>query len=120
MSFEIEYRGTIARWLPKDPDVIRRFQNELLTQLIKNGVFTRAHDVDQKQLSPVIFEFKKLIEGDAGIFRDFHEMFKQVRPNPDPNQRSVSASPAVVDILTPLTLLIWLDHELCGAPRCSR
>ena len=91
MSFEIEYRGTIARWLPTDPNVIRKFQSELLVQLIKNGVLTQARDVDQKQLSPVIFEFKKLIEEDAGIFRDFHEMFKQVRPNPDPNQRSASS-----------------------------
>jgi len=90
MSVEIEYCGTIARWLPKDPDVIRKFQNELLAQLIKNGTCTRARHVDQNQLSPVILEFKKLIEEDAEIFRDFHEMFEQVRPYPESNQRSVS------------------------------
>ena len=89
MFFELEYRGTIARWLPNGLDVIHRFQSELFPQL-KNGVFTRARDVDKKHLSPVILEFKKLIEEDAGIFRDFHEMFEQVRPNPDPNQPSVS------------------------------
>ena len=93
MSCEIEYRGTIARWLPKDPDVIRKFQSKLLAQIIKNGICTRTREVEQKQLSPVILEFKKLIEEDAGISRDFHEMFKQARPNPDPNHRSVSGSP---------------------------
>jgi phosphatidylserine decarboxylase len=90
MSFELEYRGTSARWLPKGLDVIRRFQSELFAKFIKNSVFTRARDVDQRQLSPVILEFKKLIEEDAVIFREFREMFEQVRPNPDPNQRSVS------------------------------
>ena len=90
MPVEIQYRGTIARWLPKDPDIIQKFQSELLVQFIKNGACTRTCDVDQKQLSPVILEFKKLIEEDGGIFRDFHEMFKQVRPNPDAKQRSVS------------------------------
>ena len=86
MTFEIEYYGAIARWL----DVIWRFQSGLLARLIKNGVYTYARQVEQKQLSPVVFEFKKLIEEDAGLLRDFHEMFTQVQPHPGPNQPSVS------------------------------
>jgi len=82
MSFEVEYR-MIARWFLQDPDVIRKFQNDMCTQ---------AHHFDQKQLSPVMLEFKKVIEEDAGIFRDFHEIFEQVRPNKS-NQRSVSTYP---------------------------
>ena len=93
MSFGIEYRGTIARWLPKDPDAIHKFQSKLLAQIIKNGICAQAREIEQKQLSPVTLEFKELIEEDAGILRDFHEMFKQARPNPDPNHRSVSGSP---------------------------
>lgn len=90
MPFEIVYSGTIARWLPKDPEVIRKYQSELLGRLIQKGLYTRAGDVDDKQLSLVILEFKKLIEEDAELFRDFHEMFDQVLPNPDPDQNSVS------------------------------
>lgn len=43
-----------------------------------------------KSLSLVILEFKKLIEEEAEIFRDFHEMFDQVPSNLERNQLSVS------------------------------
>lgn len=81
MPFDINSRHTIARWLPKDLAVIRKDQDNMLSHLIKNGVCTREGDVDNKQLTPVILEFKKLMEEDAEIFRDFHEMFEQVPPN---------------------------------------
>ena len=83
MFFDIKYCGTIVRWLPI-------FLSGLLVQLVKNSIHTYARQLEQKQLSPVTLEFKKLIEEDAGLLRDFHEMFTQVRPHPSPNQPSVS------------------------------
>ncbi|KAF8421151.1 Phophatidylserine decarboxylase-domain-containing protein [Boletus edulis BED1] len=90
MAVVIEYRGTIARWLPSDPDIIQKFQSKLLAQLNKNGLSLRAPAVEQKSRPPIILEFKKLIEEDPEIFGDFHEMFRQVRPNPDPNRRLIT------------------------------
>lgn len=91
MPSRVNYPGTIARWLPKEPGGnVRKHQSNLLAQLIEKGVCTRAGDVDPKRLSPVILEFKKLIEEDAEIFRAFHEMFDQVRPGPDSDHLLVS------------------------------
>ncbi|KAI9458724.1 Phophatidylserine decarboxylase-domain-containing protein [Boletus coccyginus] len=105
MSLKTKCRGTIARWFPKG--VIRKFLSELLAQLIENGICTRARHFDQKQPSPVILEFKKLIEEDAGIFRDFHEMFKHIRPNLESNQRSITNY---------VELLAVLDRTITTAP----
>ena len=90
MSLKTNCHGTIARWLPKDPNDIQKYLSDFRAQLIRSGVCKGARDVDQGQLSPVILEFKKVIEGDLDILRDFYEMFEQVRPRPDPNQLSVS------------------------------
>lgn len=87
MPFDITYHGTIARWLPKDPAIIRQDLATLLAHAIKNGACTKAGHVDENHLSLVILEFKNLIEEDADIFRDFHEMFEQVSVN----QLSVSS-----------------------------
>ncbi|KAF8128885.1 Phophatidylserine decarboxylase-domain-containing protein [Boletus edulis] len=107
MPFRIEYRGTIARWLPKDPAVIWKYESDLLAQLITNGVCTRAGVVDEKQFSLVTLEFKKLIEENAEIFRDFHEMFDQVLPNPDADQ---------LIITNYMQLLAVLDRVITVAP----
>lgn len=81
MPYDLNYPNTIARWLPNDPAVIRKDQDSMLAHLIKKGVCTQTGDVDNQQLSRVILEFKELIEEDPEIFRDFHEMFKQVPSN---------------------------------------
>jgi len=85
---KVEYEGTIARWLPKDPAVIRDYHHKLLSELVSSGIIIPASgDVDEidkvkeEQLSLVILEFKKVIEEDAEIFRDFHEMFDEVALN---------------------------------------
>ena len=90
MSVGINCHDTVARWLPKDPNVLRKYLSDFLAQLIRNGVCKGGRDVDLGQLSPVILEFKNVIEGDVEILRDFCKMFEQVRPRPDPNQLSVS------------------------------
>ena len=53
-------------------------------------VSTAVQATSMKSLSLVILEFKKLIEEEAEIFRDFHEMFDQVPSNLERNQLSVS------------------------------
>jgi phosphatidylserine decarboxylase len=90
MPLKISHRGAIARWLPKDPAIIRRYHHDLLNDVVKKGGYSSAGDIDEKQLSLAILEFKKLIEENAEIFRDFHDMFDQVPSNPEPNQLSVS------------------------------
>ncbi|KAF9242268.1 Phophatidylserine decarboxylase-domain-containing protein [Melanogaster broomeanus] len=110
MPCTINFVGTIARWLPKDPDVIREYHHNHLVELAKNGIFTAAGDVDEKQLSLVILEFKKVIEDNSELFRDFHEMFEQVPPNPNPGQKSITNY---------LELLAVLDRTITLAPTYS-
>jgi len=90
MPYKLQHKGTIARWLPKDPAIVRKYHHDLLRGLSRDGVLLGTGDVDEKQLSLVILEFKQVIEENAEIFRDFHEMFDQVAPNPNPDQDSVS------------------------------
>ncbi|KAG9313736.1 Phophatidylserine decarboxylase-domain-containing protein [Chiua virens] len=110
MPLKVDYSGTIARWLPEDPAVIRKYHSDLLAELIDKGVCTSAGDVDEKKLSLVILEFKKLIEGSAEIFRDFHEMFDQILPNPDPSGLSITNY---------MQLLAVLDLTITKAPTYS-
>ncbi|KAH0831096.1 Phophatidylserine decarboxylase-domain-containing protein [Lanmaoa asiatica] len=111
MPSKVNLTGTIARWLPMDPSgVVRIYQSDLLAQLIKKGVCTRAGDVDEKRLSLVILEFKKLIEEDAEIFRDFHEMFDQVPRNLNSNQHLITNY---------VQLLAVLDRTITVAPTYS-
>ena len=86
MPLKVSHRGSIARWLPKDPAIIRKYHSDLLKDLVKNGVCSSEGKVDEKQLSLVILEFKKLIEEDADIFRDFQEIFEQVIYQPKPGE----------------------------------
>jgi phosphatidylserine decarboxylase len=110
MPLKIEYQGTIARWLPKDPAVIQKYQSDLLGDLINNGVLRSGGEVDDKQFSLVILEFKKLIEEDAEIFRDFHEMFNQVPPSVDSIEHSIK---------TYMQLLAVLNRTITVAPTFS-
>lgn len=110
MPFKIKYHGTIARWLPEDPSVIRKHHHDLLARLINKGITTREGGVDEKQLSLVILEFKKLIEEDAEIYRDFHEMFDQVPSNPDSDQNSITNY---------MQLLAVIDSTITTAPTYS-
>jgi phosphatidylserine decarboxylase len=107
MPLKISHRGAIARWLPKDPAIIRRYHHDLLNDVVKKGGYSSAGDIDEKQLSLAILEFKKLIEENAEIFRDFHDMFDQVPSNPEPNQLSITNY---------VQLLAVLDKTITVAP----
>ena len=89
MPLKINHRGSIARWLHKDPAISRKYHSDLLNGLVDNGFYSSAGGIDEKPFSRH-FEFKKLIEEEAEIFRDFHEMFDQVPSNLERNQLSVS------------------------------
>lgn len=78
MPLSVVHRGTIARWLPKDPAEIVKYHNDSVKKITRKGIFMDTGEVDEKQLSQVILEFKRLIEEDPNIYRDFHEMFEQV------------------------------------------
>jgi len=110
MPQKITYKGTLARWLPKDPKVIRKYHHDVLSRLINKGLYTQRGVVDERQLSLVILELKKLIEEDAEIFRDFHEMFDQVIPNPDTAQNSITNY---------MELLAALNETITVAPTYS-
>ncbi|KAF8839690.1 hypothetical protein BDN67DRAFT_1003478 [Paxillus ammoniavirescens] len=85
----LNFVGTIARWLPEVPSVIPELHHNHLEQLSNRGVTTAEGGVDERQLSLVILEFKKVIEENGEIFKDFHEMFEQVPRNPNPKQKSI-------------------------------
>ncbi|KAF9237631.1 Phophatidylserine decarboxylase-domain-containing protein [Melanogaster broomeanus] len=57
-----------------------------------------------------MLEFKKLIEDNGELFRDFHEMFEQVPPNPNSGQQSITNY---------LELLAVLDRTITLAPTYS-
>ncbi|KAI9462717.1 Phophatidylserine decarboxylase-domain-containing protein [Boletus coccyginus] len=108
MPYKLQNKGTIARWLPKDPAILWKYHHDLLRGLSRDGVLLSSGDVDEKQLSLVILEFKQVIEEDAEIFRDFHEMFDQVAPNPNPDQDPIKDYKQ---------LLALLDKTIASAPQ---
>ncbi|KAF9224694.1 phosphatidylserine decarboxylase proenzyme-like protein [Gyrodon lividus] len=110
MPCTITFVGTIARWLPEDPSVIRAYHHNHISRLIERGICTAEGGVDERQLSLVILEFKKLIEENAEIYRDFNEMFAQVPPNPNPDQDSITNY---------VQLLAVLDMTIALAPTYS-
>ncbi|KAG9313737.1 Phophatidylserine decarboxylase-domain-containing protein [Chiua virens] len=110
MPFDLHSPITIARWLPKDLDVVEKEQSKLLSQLVQNGVCTAEGEVDNKQLSFAILEFKQMIEEDADIYRGFHEMFEQAALKTDPSQLSIKNY---------MQLLAVLDKTITKAPTYS-
>ncbi|KIJ57872.1 hypothetical protein HYDPIDRAFT_141941 [Hydnomerulius pinastri MD-312] len=90
MTSQITFVGHIGRWLPEDPNVIREIHHRHLVELSNQGIFLASGEVDEKQLSLVILQFKKVIEENGEIFRDFDEMFTQLPPNPNEGQRSIT------------------------------
>jgi len=110
MKLKIDYPGTIARWLPKDPAIIRKCHHELLTRLNDNKICLGVGRVDEKQLSLVILEFKQLIEEDPQIFRDFHDMFDQV-PKLHPAEQGNQ-----LQLTNYMELLAALDDTIASAP----
>ncbi|KAF9224704.1 phosphatidylserine decarboxylase proenzyme-like protein [Gyrodon lividus] len=110
MPSTTDFSGTIARWLPGDPGIFLELRHSHLDQLIRRGICTAQGDVDEKQLSPVILEFKELIEENAEIFKDFHEMFQQVSPDRNPDQKWITNY---------LQLLAVLDRIITLGPTYS-
>ncbi|KAK0471498.1 phosphatidylserine decarboxylase-like protein [Armillaria novae-zelandiae] len=70
MSILVRHR--IGGWLPRDHQVFQRWLSKKIAQV----------DADPQPFHPVIREFQDLIERDAEIYMDFHQMFDQVPTKP--------------------------------------
>jgi len=62
----------VGKWLPSDQVVLDRWVARLIKEV----------DANPRPLSPVIKEFKDLINGDAEIYMFFHQMFGQLPRTP--------------------------------------
>ncbi|KAF8598699.1 phosphatidylserine decarboxylase-like protein [Ceratobasidium sp. AG-I] len=88
----VEHR--IGGWLPRDQRVLDAW----LAKLVKE-IRIRNKSVDQ--LSPVIQDFKTLIESDPTIWMGFHQMFDQV-PQKPPYNNDPTGQPQIRDYMTML------------------
>lgn len=100
----IPYR--VAEWLPSDHAHLARWLDALIEK-------TRA---EPRALHPVIAGFQDLIEGDAGIFMLFSQMFEQV-PRRPPYDRDPAGKRQVRDYQHMLQLL---NTTLTHAPEFDR
>jgi len=105
----------VGGWLPRDQHVLESWIGKQLAKL------PETHDV--ANWSPVILEFKNLIEEDPDIWMGFHQMFEQVPTKPPYNQ-DPTKQPQVRDYMTMLALFDQIittapdfeDNDLVGFP----
>ena len=83
----------VGNWLPADQTVLENWLDDLI-----------AEAADEKQLLPVIAEFKDLIEGDPEVYMLFNLMFEQV-PHKPPYNQDPTGAPQVRSYLHMLQLV---------------
>lgn len=74
----------VGEWLSSDQAILEKWMNNLISEV----------KTTEKQLLPVIEEFKNLIEGDPEIFMQFNLMFEQV-PHKPPYNKDPTGKPQV-------------------------
>ncbi|KAK0440467.1 phosphatidylserine decarboxylase-like protein [Desarmillaria tabescens] len=91
MSILVRHR--IGGWLPRDHRILQRWLAKKIAQV----------DANPQPFQPVIQEFQNLIESNADIYMDFHQMFNQV-PTKPPYDKDPTGKPQVRDYMNMLAL----------------
>ncbi len=96
----------VGQWLPSDQQFIDQWLGVLITET----------GAENRELVPVIQEFKEIIEGDPELYMLFHQMFEQIPDSPK-FKRDPTGKPQVRDYRHMLQLM---NQVMTKAPEFNK